>query len=291
MAPSQEFDPVAFKESIRNEWRSAAAGWKRWLDVVEASDGGQRHSAKLVELADLQPGGVVLDVGGGYGEPSLTAARAVGPGGRVVCTDISEAMLDVARVRSAEAGIANVEFIASDAEELALDAESFDAILSRATLMFLPNVSGTLSRLRGFLKPGGRLAASVWGTVTDVQFAAAFPVVAQELQLPPPAPGRPGAFALGDPERLAGLVRAAGFEHVDTGTLSVIFATDSAEEFTDFIRDVAPQLTTTLSNLPEGDQRRIWAKITDAYRRFADDEGRIRTENRAIWVIGTAPDA
>ena len=53
MAPPDPFDPVEFKRNIRTEWRSAAVGWRRWLHVVEADEGGQRHSAKLVELAEL----------------------------------------------------------------------------------------------------------------------------------------------------------------------------------------------------------------------------------------------
>jgi SAM-dependent methyltransferase len=281
-------DPVAFKENIRNEWRTAAAGWQRWLHVVEAPDGGQRHSARLVELAALRPGQSVLDVGGGYGEPSLTAARVVGPDGRVVCTDISEAMLDVARQRFAEAGVSNVELVTSDAEELVFDAESFDSVLSRATIMFLPDVVGTLRRLRGFMRPGGRLAASVWGPVGAVEFAAAFPVVAQELQLPPPPPGRPGAFALSDPEHLARLVAEAGFRNVETGTISVIFTTESAEAFTDFIRDVVPQLTTTLASQPHDVQAQVWSRITDTYRRFEDADGRVRTTNQSIWVSAEA---
>lgn len=140
MRPSDAFDPVEFKRNIRTEWRSAAAGWRRWLHVVEAEEGGQRHSAKLVNLAELQPGASVLDVGGGYGEPSLAAGRTVGPQGRVVCTDISPEMLDVARERAADAGLANIEFVARDAEELEFDDKSFDAVLSRATLMFLRDV-------------------------------------------------------------------------------------------------------------------------------------------------------
>jgi len=286
MAPSEGFDPVAFKENIRSEWRSAAGGWRRWLDVVEAPEGGQRHSAKLVDLADLRPGASVLDVGGGYGEPSLTAARAVGPDGRVVCTDISEEMLATAGERASDAGVSNVEFIARDAEELDFDPESFDAVLSRATLMFLPDVASTLRRLRGFLKPGGKLAASVWGPVPEVQFATAFPVIARELELPPPPPGRPGAFALSDPERLGGLVTNAGFGEVKTGTVPVIFETDSPEAFTEFIRDVAPQLTTMLAGHPDDVQERVWGKITDAYRAFQGPDGRVRTENKAIWVSG-----
>jgi len=288
MAPSSTFDPAEFKRNIRTEWRSAADGWRRWLDVVEGPEGGQRHSAKLIELAELQPGDVVLDVGGGYGEPSVSAARVVGPEGRVVCTDISGEMLAVARDRADTAGLSNIEFIESDAEKLDLEEGTFAAVLSRAVLMFLPDVAGTLHRLRGFLEPDGRLAASVWGPVPEVQFAAAFPVVAQELELPPPPPGRPGAFALSDPDRLRGLVEEAGFRDVETGTVPVIFETDSPERFTDFIRDVAPQLTTMLQDHPADMQDRVWGKIIDAYRRFEGSDGRVRTENQAIWVKGVA---
>lgn len=286
MASSDPFDPDEFKENIRSEWRSAAAGWQRWIHVVEAQEAGQRHSAKLVELAELRQGASVLDVGGGYGEPSLTAARTVGTSGRVVCTDISPEMLAVARERASSAGIHNVEFLVSDAEELAFEPESFDAVLSRATLMFLPDVVGTLRRLRSFLKPGGRLAASVWGPQPAVQFSAAFPVVAQELELPPPPPGRPGAFALSDRDKLANLVTEAGFSGVQTGTVPIIFETDSAEQYAAFIRDVAPQLTTLLVDRPPEVQDRVWGKITDAYRAFRGADGRVRTENEANWVTG-----
>jgi len=286
MTPSQAFDSAEFKRNIRTEWRSAAAGWRKWLHVVEAEEGGQRHSAKLVELAELQPGASVLDVGSGYGVPSLTAALTVGPQGRVVCTDISPEMLAVARERAADAGLTNVEFVARDAEELEFDGESFDAVLSRATLMFLPDVAGTLKRLRRFLKFGGRLAATVWGPQPLVQFSAAFPVVVEELALPPPPPGRPGAFALSDHDRLAELVAQAGFRDIETGTVSVIFETDSPEQYTEFIRDVAPQLTTLLSGQPAAVVERVWSRVTDAYRRFQGADGRVRTENQAIWFKG-----
>lgn len=284
--PSQAFDPAEFKRNIRAEWRSAAAGWRKWLHVVEAEEGGQRHSAKLVELAELQPGASVLDVGGGYGEPSLTAARTIGPEGRVVCTDISPEMLAVARERAADAGLDNVEFIARDAEELEFDDDNFDAVLSRATLMFLPDVAGTLKRLHGFLRFGGRLAATVWGPQPVVQFSAAFPIVAHELALTPPPPGRPGAFALSDPDRLIELADQAGFRDVETGTVSVVFETESPEQYTEFIRDVAPQLTTLLGDQPTAVQERVWERVTDSYRRFQGADGGVHTENQAIWLKG-----
>jgi SAM-dependent methyltransferase len=159
----------------------------------------------------------VLDVATGYGEPGLTAARAVAPGGHVVCTDISAEMLAVGRERAAAAGLDNLEFLELDSEELAFGEARFDAVLSRQGLQFLPDVAGVLARLHSFLKPDGRLAAAVWGPPQTVQFAAPVPVIRAELQLPPPPAGIPGPFALADTDQLVGLVEAAGFTDVETG--------------------------------------------------------------------------
>ncbi len=280
------FDPAEFKEKVRTEWRSAAAGWRRWHDVVEAEEGGRILSAKLVALAGIGSGDAVLDVAGGYGEPSLAAARVVGPNGRVVCTDISPEMLAFGRERAAAAGLANIEFVASDAEELDFAAGSFDAVLSRAGLMIMPDIAGTLQRLHTFLKPGGRLAASVWGPPAAVQMAAGLPILIEELRLPPP-PGRPGIFALADADRLAALVAGAGFRDVATGTMTVVFATDTPEQFTAFIRDVSPTIAALVDEQPPAVQERVWEKVTAGWARFRGADGRVRTENQAIWVVGT----
>ncbi|MPZ59503.1 MAG: methyltransferase domain-containing protein [Rhizobiales bacterium] len=287
MTQAQAFDLVAFKQKMRQEWSDAAAGWRKWYHVVEGEEGGQRHSAILVELARVRQGTLVLDVGGGYGEPSLTAARIVGPKGRAVCTDISPGLLAFAHERAKEAGLDDVELIEQDAEQLDFEEESFDAIVSRAVLMFLPDVAGTLTRLRSFLKPGGRFAASVWGEKSKVEFAMAGSVIAAELALPPPTPGLPGIFALADERRLAALVREAGFRDVETGTVQVIFETETAAQFTEFIRDVAPPFSVLLKDQPPEVRERIWEKVTKAYARCADPSGRIRTTNEAIWVAAT----
>lgn len=287
MTEAQAFDPIRFKRKARQEWNDAADGWRKWYHIVEGKDGGQRHSAKLVALACIRPGASVLDVGGGYGEPSLTAARVVGPKGRVVCTDISPGLLAVARERAREAGLGNVELIEADAEQLDFDQESFDAIVSRALLMFLPDVPGTLRRLRSYLKPGGRLAASVWGDKSKVQFATAGSIIADELGLPPAPPGLPGIFALADQRRLERLAREAGFQDVETGTMAVIFEAATPEQFTEFIRDVAPPFSVLLKDQTPDAREHIWRKVTEAYARFADATGRVRTTNEAVWVAGT----
>jgi SAM-dependent methyltransferase len=226
-------------------------------------------------------------VAAGYGEPGLTAARAVVPGGRVVCTDISGAMLAVGRERAAAAGLDNLKFLEGDAEELVFEEASFDAVLSRQGLQFLPDVAGVLARLRSFLKPGGRLAAAVWGPPQTVQFAAPVPVIRAELQLPPPPAGIPGPFALADVDQLVGLVEAAGFTEVATGTVTAVYQPGSAELATRWLREVAPPITALVDPQPPEVQERVWAKVTKAWAPFTIADGRVRLENQAVWVTGT----
>jgi SAM-dependent methyltransferase len=241
----------------------------------------------LVQRAGIGPGDQVLDVAAGYGEPGLTAARAVTPGGQVVCTDISAEMLAVGRERAASAGLDNLQFLEGDAEELAFNEASFDAVLSRQGLQFLPDAAGVLARLGSFLKPGGRLAAAVWGPPQAVQFAAPVPLIRAELQLPPPPAGIPGPFALADASQLAGLVEAAGFTEVETGTVTAIYQPDSAELATRWLRDVAPPISALVDAQPPEIQERVWAKVTEAWAPFTIADGRVRLENQAVWVTGT----
>lgn len=285
MTGTSTVDPVRYKANIRVEWRAAAAGWRAWLDVLEAEDAGAAVSRTLVELAGIGPGAAVLDVAAGYGEPGLTAARVVAPGGRVVCTDISGEMLAVGRERAAAEGLDHVQFLECDAEALSFDQASFDAVLSRQGLQFLPDVAGVLARLHAFLKPEGRLAAAVWGPPGAVQFAAPVPLIRAELQLPPP-PAGPGPFALADAGQLAALVEAAGFTDVQTGSVTAVYQPGSPELATRWLREVAPPISSLVDDQPPEVQRRVWAKVTQAWAPYTAADGRVRLENQAVWVTG-----
>jgi SAM-dependent methyltransferase len=285
-SPASIVDAAQYKAAARAEWREAAAGWRAWADVLEAPDAGLAVSRRLVELAGICPGAAVLDLAAGYGEPGLTAARAAGPGGRVVCADISAPMLAVARERADAAGLGNLEFVEADAEELAIPEASFDAVLSRQGLQFLPDVAGVLARLRSFLHPGGRLAAAVWGPPPQVQFAAPVPVIRAELALGPPPAGVPGPFALADPARLAALVEAAGFADVATGTVTATYRFASAEQATRWLRDVAPPITALLAGQPPEVQERVWSTATGAWAPFTTADGGVHLANQALWVTG-----
>jgi enediyne biosynthesis protein CalE5 len=284
---STAFDTAQYKARIRAEWRDAALGWRAWFDVLDAENAGFAVSRRLIQLAGIGPGDAVLDVAAGYGEPGLTAARAVAPGGLVVCTDISGEMLSYGAERAAAEGLDNVKFIECDAEELVFDEGSFDAVLSRQGLQFLPDVAGVLARLHALLKPHGRIAAAVWSQPTTVQFAVPVPVIRAELELPPPPDGVPGPFALGAAPQLRQLVVAAGFTGVETGTVTAIYELDSPELATRWLRDVAPPISSLVNDRPSDVQERVWEKVTEAWGPYTTADGRVRLENEALWVTGS----
>jgi len=113
------------------------------------------------------------------------------------------------------------------------------------------------------------------------------PVIRAELQLPPPPAGIPGPFALADAGQLVGLVKAAGFTEVETGTLTAVYQTDSAELATRWLRDVAPPITALVDAQSPEVQERVWAKVTQAWASYTTGGGRVRLENQAVWVTGT----
>ena len=120
----------------------------------------------MLEIVNVQPGSRVLDVAAGTGEQTLVAARRVGPSGYVLATDISASMLDVAAEAARKEGLTILETRVMDAENLALDADSFDAVICRIALMLFLNPAKALTEMRRVVKPGGIVA------VRDSDYAA-----------------------------------------------------------------------------------------------------------------------
>jgi enediyne biosynthesis protein CalE5 len=284
---AKSIDAVEFRSGQRQQWDTASTGWRKWNDLIDRAASG--ISDRLVELAGVEPGGRILDVAAGYGEPSLTAARAVGPEGTVVASDISAGMLAYGRERAAAAGIENIEFVESAAISLDFPADSFDAALSRWGIIFDPDGEGAAARVRGFLKPGARMAIASWGTPDQVPFLA-IPIqtAMQRLDAQPPPPGTPGPLSRPTHEALGGLLEGGGFSDVAVEDADISFEWDSAEDFTIFIREIAPPITAMLASHPEDAQNATWEAITEAVRERADDGGRVRLTNRVLLASGAA---
>ena len=282
-----KLDAVEFRDGQRQQWDSAATGWRKWSELIDGAASG--ISKRLVELAGVEPGGRVLDIAAGYGEPSLTAARAAGSEGSVVATDISAEMIAFGRERAVAAGLGNIEFVESDAASLEFPEGSFDAALSRWGIIFDPDGEAAASRIRGFLEPGARMAISSWGPPDRVPFLAIpMRTAMQRLEVPPPPPGTPGPLSRPTPDALGGLLNVAGFTDVEVEEAHVTFEWQSPEEFTAFIKEIAPPINAIIDPHPQEVQDETWAAITDATRQAAADDGAVRFSNLALLAAGRA---
>jgi ubiquinone/menaquinone biosynthesis C-methylase UbiE len=283
-----DFNPDEFKAQQREMWDNAAAGWQTWWETIERR--AQKVSNKLVELAEVQPGDKVLDIATGIGEPAVTAARRVKPNGKVLAIDISSQMLLIAKTRAKSLGLDDIiEFRESDGEKIDLpdSTAKFDAILSRWGLMFFPNLSATLVKIREMLVTNGRLSAAVWSAPSKVPWLdLAFASVRKQINAPAPPPSTPGPFALADIDGLKQSFSKAGFKDIKINTFQITFEFDSPESYTKLHQQTATRIHAMLANQTEEVKKQAWNSITEAVWQYADSHGRVNLDNEVICIIG-----
>jgi len=284
---AKSIDASEFRAKQRDQWNGAAAGWNKYSTYMDQY--ASPVADRIVEMAGVKEGDRVLDVAAGYGEPSLTAARAVGPDGSVIATDISAEMLQFGRQRAAANGVENIEFMQSDARSLDFPAEGFDAAVSRWGIIFDPDGEGAAANVRGFLKPGSRFAISSWGPPERVPFLAiAGRTTMERLDVPPPPPGTPGPLSRPTEEAIGGLLGGGGFSDIEVQELEVSFPFESAEEYVMYTKAIAAPIVAMISPHPEDVQRETWDAIADAAREHASDDGSINLVNQVLVASGQA---
>ncbi len=208
------FDSVAPKYDVMNDLMSAGLHrlWKRYT----------------IAVANPQPGQQVLDIAGGTGDLSLAFARKVGPTGRVVHTDINEAMLREGRSRLLDLGIV-LPTLVCDAEKLPFASESFDFVSVAFGLRNMTHKELALAEMHRTLKPGGKLLVLEFSRVAKplekaydwysfnvlpklgklvANDESSYRYLAESIRM------HPGQ------EELRQMMRTAGFGHVDVHNLS-----------------------------------------------------------------------
>ena len=247
-------------------WRAQAAAWRRghpqlaawWSPVTDL----------LVGRADLRPGLDVLDLASGTGEPALTLAPLVLPGGTVTATDLLPEMLAVAAEQAAQQGRANLRCAVADAGDLPFADASFDRVTCRFGVMFFPDVPRALREVYRVLRPGGRAVFTAWGPAAEqtITTTTSF-VLARHL---PPEPPLPPGFAA--PGALAAALREAGLAaEQETVTLRLPYP-GPPEDFLAWYRGAVAPFDRQLGRLPPEKRAAVLDDALAAIGRY--DDGR-----------------
>ena len=215
----------------RLQLRVQRYGWDRAAARYDASWQAALSSAHrlLIEQLRPKPGDSVLDVACGTGGLACELAAAVGPTGRVVGVDLSQAMVDAATARAAEAGLRNACFSRMDAQALALPDTSVDVVTCCFGLMYVPDPEQAIAQMRRVLRPGGRLGLAVWGDRDLCAWSPVFAIIDAEVQ----SEVCPLFFRLGTGSVLANACRDAGLQVQWQRSLAQPLSYRSADEACD----------------------------------------------------------
>lgn len=235
-------------------------GWDKAADTYEV---GWRDSlalvqSRLLEIAAAQPGERVLDTACGTGLVTFPLANAVTSSGRVVATDISQAMINIVLHEAERRAVPHIDAMRADAEALEeLADDTFDLVTCALGFMYYPDPELALKETLRVLKPGGRAVIAVWGARHNCGWAEIFPIVDARVQ----SAVCPMFFQLGTRRALAAKMESAGFECV-----------------------LDQRLTTTLPYADEHaacDAAFVGGPVALAYSRF---DAETRTQVRAEYI-------
>jgi SAM-dependent methyltransferase len=193
----------------------------------------------------------------------------------VIITDFSPAMLDAARRRGDELGVANADYRVMDAEQIELADGSVDGVLCRFGYMLMTDPAAAFAETRRVLRAGGRLTLAVWGAVEHNPFFAiiGFSLVQRGHIPAPEPPPAPGPFSMARPERLEELLGTAGFGDVRVEEVPVRFRVPDVDEYLSLIADTAGPIGIALRTLPVAARAEVRAEVEDSLRRFTSAGG------------------
>jgi SAM-dependent methyltransferase len=261
-----------YRRQALENWETMAAGWERRVEEIDATCA--RMTEWLIAALAPQQGDVVLELAAGPGSMGLAASPLVGEGGRIIATDFSPAMVEVARRRADGLGVTNVEHVVMSADGLELEDGSVDGVVCRFGFMLMPDPAAAFAETRRVLRPGGRLAFAVWrGPEQNPWVSIAGRMLVERGIVPPPEPGAPGMFVLADDERLRGVVEGAGFAIERLEDVGADFRWDDVDDYVEVARDTGGQFGKAWDSASEEEQAAMKAELEERFEPFRVDDG------------------
>ena len=260
------------RQQSRAAWNAVAPGW--YAQREELWKASRPVSEWMVRKLHPQPGDTVLELAAGLADTGLMAARLVGEAGRVIVTDFTPEMLVGARRRAEELGVQNAEFRVLDAERMDLETDSVDGVLCRWGYMLMIDPPAAFAETRRVLRPGGRLAFSVWAArERNPALSLVGRVLESQGHIAPPEPEAPGAFAMADPGHTRELVVRAGFAEPEIEEVSFRWSFADQEAYWRYLTQTSASASPVLRSLSPEVQYTVREQVHEAARPFRSGQG------------------
>jgi ubiquinone/menaquinone biosynthesis C-methylase UbiE len=265
-------DATEFRRASHAVWEAMAPGWDDRHAYFEQT--ARPVTERMLERLAPARGQTILELAAGTGIVGFAAAALVGPGGRVIISDFSEAMVETAERHAAELGLGNVEFRVLDAEQLDLPDGAVDGVLCRWGYMLMADPVAALAETRRVLRHGGGLSCAVFGGPEQNPWAALPSRVLQERgHLPPPEVGAPGILAFADNVRLRGLFAGAGFSEPQIEEIAIRWRFADTDDYWEFLTGAAGAIAVALGRLDEDERVRVHEQIVERVTSFESAGG------------------
>lgn len=255
-----EFEQIRIAQ--KESWNKFSPGWKKWDELT--MDFLKPHCDEIIRLINPRGSDLVLDVAAGTGEPGLTIASMLTEG-KVIVTDLSDGMLRIAREKAAEREILNLETKVADACELPFADNTFDAICCRFGFMFFPDMLLAAKEMTRVLKPGGRIATTVWGSPEkNFWVTCIMGNIKNYIEMPSPSEGAPGMFRCAKLGIVSELFKQAGLKNISEKEVMAKLNCRNAEEYWDMMTDIVAPFFEALSNTDEETEEKIRVGVIDS---------------------------
>ena len=260
------------RQQSRAAWGTVAPGWYAQRDQLWRAS--RPVSEWMVRKLDPKPGDTVLELAAGLADTGLMAARLVGESGRVIVTDFTPEMVAAARRRAEELGVQNAEFRVLDAERMDLETDIVDGVLCRWAYMLMIDPTAAFAETRRVLRPGGRLAFSVWAArERNPALSLVGGVLESQGHIPPPDPNAPSAFAMADPGRIRELVVGAGFAEPEIEEVAFRWPFADQDAYWRYLTETAASASPVLRALAPEEQKAVREQVQEAARPYQSGEG------------------
>jgi SAM-dependent methyltransferase len=261
-----------YKRTALENWQTIASGWERRRPQIEQTT--RPVTEWMVRALDPQPGDTVLELAAGPGDVGFAAAPLLAEQGRLISSDFSSEMVEVARRRAAELGLKNVEHRQIDAEDIPLEDDSVDGVLCRFGLMLMPDPEAVVAEMRRVLRRGGRLALAVWSTAQRNPWISIAGRILDELgHAPPTDPDAPGPWVLADHERLRDLLAGGGFSAVHIEEVPILLKYVDVDDYIAVSTETSGMLARIWREVSDEEQEVIAARLSEDFEPFAVDGG------------------